>query len=216
MKWQPARPQVAVPRGRRVPPALQADNAVSWRSFDPVDVVDGWVTSPMRTVLDCARLLPFDEALAVADSALRLELVTREGLQVAGAAFAGRGRRSVCRVLTAADGRAANPFESVLRAICLDVPGLTMTPQVVIRAATSEVFLGRVDLADVRLRIIAEADSYEFHGDRELMERDCCRYDELALDDWLLLRFPWPRVMRRQVWVRSVLTRAVALQTARG
>lgn len=34
----------------------------------------------MRTVLDCAAQLPFDEALAVADSALRDRTVTKEEL----------------------------------------------------------------------------------------------------------------------------------------
>ncbi|MEV8371287.1 hypothetical protein AB0P21_01020 [Kribbella sp. NPDC056861] len=35
----------------------------------------GHVTTPLQTVLDCARHLPFGEALAVADSALRLRKV---------------------------------------------------------------------------------------------------------------------------------------------
>lgn len=36
------------------------------------------VTSPPRTVADCARWLPFDEALAVADSAMRAGLTRRD------------------------------------------------------------------------------------------------------------------------------------------
>ena len=39
----------------------------------------------------------------------------------------------VLRVLDAADARADNPFESVLRAIGLDVPGFRLVPQVEIR-----------------------------------------------------------------------------------
>ena len=43
----------------------------------PRSDVEGWATSKVRTVLDCAAELPFDEALAVADSALRHGDVTR-------------------------------------------------------------------------------------------------------------------------------------------
>ena len=32
---------------------------VSWLALDPCDIVDGWVTSPARTVLYCATALPF-------------------------------------------------------------------------------------------------------------------------------------------------------------
>lgn len=39
---------------------------------------DRWATSPLRTVLDCARGLPFSDALCVADSALRHGAVTPE------------------------------------------------------------------------------------------------------------------------------------------
>ncbi len=42
----------------------------------PQDVV-GSVTSVRRTLTDCLRWLPFDEALAVADSALRHGAVTK-------------------------------------------------------------------------------------------------------------------------------------------
>jgi hypothetical protein len=89
------------------------------------DRADG-VTTPVRTVIDCARL-PFDEALPIADSALRSGLVTREELDVVQVRGAGAG--SVRRVLRHADGRAANPFESVLRARAIEV-GLDVEPQV--------------------------------------------------------------------------------------
>jgi len=45
----------------------------------------------------------------------------------------GHRRQEVLRVLDAADARADNPFESVLRAIGLDVPGFRLVPQVEIR-----------------------------------------------------------------------------------
>lgn len=85
--------------------------------------VDG-VTTPLDTVLQCAARLPFPEALSVADSALRSGAVGPDTLRNAADVYHGIGRSRVRRVAVTADGRAANPFESGLRAIVLDA-GLT-------------------------------------------------------------------------------------------
>lgn len=207
-KWQPREPQVAVRRGRRLTEEQRRGVQVSWRAIPGTDVVDGWVTSRVRTVLDCAAALPFDEALAVADSALRSRQVTRRELRAAALRLPARGARSrVLRVVAAADAEAANPFESVLRAICLE---MALGVVVQHRIERDDRLLARVDLAEVRLRIVLEADSYEFHGERELFDKDIVRYDELTVDGWLVLRFAWMHVMHRPAWVRTVIERAVA------
>ena len=206
VKAPPDRPWVTVPRNRNVDARIQKDIHISWRRLETHDIVDGWVTGPLRTVLDCASTLPFDAALAVADSALRAADVREEELRRAADGHPLRGRVRAQRVADNACAAAANPFESVLRAICLDVPGLRVVPQVEI--ATDD-FYARVDLADVRLRIVIEADSYEFHGGRERLRRDCWRYDELVARHWLVLRFAWEQVMFAPEWVRSILVHAV-------
>jgi hypothetical protein len=68
------------------------------------------VTSPAWTVIDCAKDLPFDEALAIADSALRHGDVTKAELLRLAEQVTSTGRRRALRVAQAADGRAANPF----------------------------------------------------------------------------------------------------------
>lgn len=210
LKWQPKRPHLVVPRGRRVPAAAQQANDVSWRRIPGAAVQDGWVLRPAFTVVDCASRLPFDEALAVADCALRFGTVSWEGLEQAQATWP-RGRSlRVSQVLAAADAQAQGPFESVLRAIALDVPGLRVVTQH--RIDVEGGFLARVDLADLRLRMVLEADSFEFHGLPELMDKDCRRYDELVVDGWLVLRFSWSQVMTKDEWVRSVLERGVAVR----
>ncbi len=206
MKWIPSRPSVTVPRGRR--PGQRAQGLdLSYRALPAADI-SGWVTTPLRTVLDCAAALPFDEALCIADSALRARLVAPARLAAAAAAWPARGRQRVLRVATHADARSSGPIESVLRAICLDVPGLHVVPQ--LRVERDGRFLGIVDLADPGLRIAIEAEGFEFHGERDAFDRDCRRYDELAVDGWLVLRFTWEHIMRRDRWVRRVLTDAVA------
>ncbi|NNM45763.1 DUF559 domain-containing protein [Knoellia koreensis] len=210
MKHSPDRPHIAVVRGRRLTPEQRKVARITWVKLPRTDV-DGWVTTPVRTVLDCAARLPFDEALAVADSALRTRRVTKNGLRLAALKLPVRGGRArVLRVIEAADGRAANPFESVLRAIALDVEGLSVEPQVVIHRGDK--WVGRVDLADERLKIVIEADSHEFHGEREMFEKDCVRYDELVADGWLVIRFPWTQVMWKQAWVREIIEAVVAIR----
>lgn len=95
----------------------------------------------------------------------------------------------------------------MLRSICIGVPGLSVAPQRVITSVDPPV---RPDLVDERLRIVIEADSFEWHGGRSALRRDARRYDLLAADRWVVLRFSWEDVMFDPDFVRSVLQRVVA------
>jgi very-short-patch-repair endonuclease len=171
--------------------------------------VPGPITSPRRTVLDCATSLPFAEALAIADSALQRALVDHDELVAAADRSRGRGRQAKLTVVRHADARAANAFESGLRAIVIEA-GLTgFVPQVTIRTPR---LTARVDLADVDRKIVLEADSYAFHGSRQALERDCRRYDELTLAGWLVLRFAWEHVMFEADWVGAAVGEACELR----
>lgn len=171
--------------------------------------IDGVVTTRLRTVLDCARKLPFDEALCVADSALHNGLDPDE-LIAAGNRTLGRGAANIRRIAALANGAADNAFESCLRAIAIQVPGLSVTPQVSIREPG---FLGRPDLVDEHLRIIIEADSFEFHGTRQALVADAQRYNRFVANGWLVLRFTWEDVMLHPELVYEVLVDVVAERT---
>jgi hypothetical protein len=172
-------------------------------------------TQPMRTLLDCAAALPFAEALAVADSALREGYVRREDLLDAAQFRRGPGRRAVLRVAREADGDAANPFESALRATVLDAGVSGFVPQLAVsvkgRGALPAVV--HVDLGDPRRRIALEADSFEHHGGRAALRDDCRRYDELLRTDWLVLRFAWEHVVLDPRWVADVVRDTGTLRT---
>ncbi|MDN5796269.1 MAG: endonuclease domain-containing protein [Intrasporangium sp.] len=71
-------------------------------------------------------------------------------------------------------------------------------------------FRARVDLADADLKIVIEAEGFEFHGEREQLVRDCRRYTELGARGWVVLRFTWDQVMFEPDYVRRMLE-----QTAR-
>ncbi len=168
----------------------------------------GGVTSVDRTLADCLRSLPFDEALAVADSALRHRAVTRKRLVEIAAAVRGPGAPQARRVAREATPLAANPFESVARAISLEVTGLDLRPQVVVRDRSGR---GRVDLLDRDRRLVVECESHSFHSRRGALRRDCRRYTKLVLLGWRVLRFAWEDVMFHPDHVRECLEAAVAL-----
>lgn len=207
VKHAPALPDVTLPRHRKLRTGTKRIATVHWRDLEPL-AVEGGVTTRVRTVVDCCLDLPFDEALAVFDSALRAGLRRRD-VQEAALALGPRQRAKVLRVARVASPRAANPFESVLRAIALEVPGLAVVPQVALRY---DDFFAQVDLGDERLRIVLEADSHEFHTQRRDFDRDCRRYDELVARDWLVLRFTWEQVMFHPDWVARVITDVVRLR----
>ncbi|KRF18810.1 hypothetical protein ASG90_02620 [Nocardioides sp. Soil797] len=204
LKSSPARPHVTVPRGRNVPATRRIGVAVHWIDLGPGDAVDG-VTSPLRTVIDCARDLPFDAALAVADSALRSGDVDRQELRAAAAVLRGPGARGVRRVAEHADARARNGFESATRAIAIDC-GLSVVVEAPIEIGGVTV---HPDLVDASRRLVIEADSWGFHAGKEAHDADCWRYTMLTTAGWHVLRFTWEQVMRRPTFVTSVLQRWV-------
>lgn len=203
VKTVPERPHVVFPRNRNVPRAWRSDVVLHRYDAGPDDV-SGIATSRELTLLQCLRMLPDDEALAVADSALRHGESTT--LRRVAAQVRGAGSAKVRRIARAADGRAANPFESAVRAICLTVPGLCVTPQVVL---ATEHYWACPDLVDRDRRIVVECDSWAWHGDRRGFLKDVRRYTLLSADRWTVLRFTWDDTMLRPQWVREVLCRAV-------
>lgn len=207
----PRRPQLVVPKDRRVSEDARSRLDLIWRDLGSDDH-DGLATSPALTLDMCSRRLPFHRALAVADSALRagfrparLDALARQAR--------GPGSRQLRRVADAARGAAANPFESVLRAIALDVAGLNVTPQVLL---TGPGWAIRPDLVDEELALVLEADSFEWHGGRAALDRDATRYNRLVAAGWSVLRFSWEAVMARPEEVRESLVAVVAQRTNRG
>lgn len=208
LKEQPGVPEIAVPAGRRIVAERREDVRMLWTDLAD-DMVEHGTTTPWRTVVDCARRLPFDEALAVADSALRSGSVT--GADLVAITVRGAGAAAVRRVVQAADARAANPFESVLRALCLDA-GLAVEPQAPVQLGRETV---HPDLVVRAPSWAIEADSWTFHTGRRAHRRDCARYNALGLAGWTVFRFTWEQVMHEQAYVRWVLARLAAQAAGR-
>lgn len=206
VKTVPVRPELTVRRNRVVAPERRMGVRLHRANLTAEDR-EGPVTSVRRTLHDCLRALPFDEALAVADSALR-QGVPPETLVAVAAAVRGPGAPQARRVAVEATPLAANPFESVLRAIALGVAGLDLRPQVLVADGPDG---GRADLVDEGLGLVVEAESHSYHSNRGALRRDCRRYTRFTLLGWRVLRFAWEDVMYVPVYVRECLEAAVAL-----
>jgi very-short-patch-repair endonuclease len=191
---------VSVPHGAR--PAPQVGVQLHQSTLADEDVRDDIVTSPLRTVLDCATALPFREALAVADSALAHRFVQPDQLTDAATATRGRGRPRRIAVARHADRRAENALESALRGTLIERGFDDLEPQHELRARGVD---WHVDLGDPLRRIAVEAEGYQTHGTRKAFAEDCERYDEFVRLGWLVVRFAWEHVMFREAWVGDVV-----------
>ena len=69
----------------------------------------------------------------------------------------------------------------------------------------------RPDLVDLRLRIVIECDSFEWHGKRSALAADARRYNAMVVDGWIVLRLVYDDVMGDPVAVRVLLVAVVAL-----
>ncbi len=178
-----------------------------YRDVTASEVV-GDVTTPLRTVVDCLRDGTLRLALSVGDSALRMGIVSRGQLDAAVLDLRGPGSRRAAERLTCLDARAANAFESCTRAILIQAGITGFVPQVTVRHAGF--FVGRVDLGDLRRRIVIECDGFDYHSDRAAFGRDLVRFTMLVAGGWHPLRFTWEQVMFREAWVLARVQDVVA------
>ncbi|MGO4255649.1 hypothetical protein [Marmoricola sp. RAF53] len=206
----PDRPDVTFPRTRRVERAARRFLVPHWSDLPAEDVSDG-VTTKRRTLVDCMRMLPLEESLPIVESAVRCGDVSLTGLRAIAHSMRGRGRARAMGVAAMAGTRAANPYESVLRAIASTVPGLAVVAQHPIRVGGRDL---HPDLADPALMIVIEAESFAWHGDKAALTRDCARYNSFALLGWTVIRFSWTQVIFDPAYVVSVLSEAVRLARA--
>lgn len=171
------------------------------------------VTTALRTVLDLCRSLPLPEAVAVADSALRRELVTVEELTAALCRLpAGVGRQRVARVLGLVDPECGSVLESLARVLLVQAGLGPEQTQLVVRTAAGG-WIGRVDFAWPTARLVVEVDGFAFHADRASYRSDRRRGNALVLAGWRLLRFSWEDVVAHPDEVVAAVREALAERT---
>jgi hypothetical protein len=136
----------------------------SLQQGEMVDVGGIAVTSVARTIVDVARSAPFEQAVVIADAALRMRLVDPAALAAAQHRVATwRGGPAAGRVVAFADGGSASVGESrsrvALRQAGLPVPVL----QWEVRSAQGGL-VGRVDFGWPQLRTVGEFDGRVKYG----------------------------------------------------
>jgi very-short-patch-repair endonuclease len=200
----PAKPHVTVPTKRRPRPGPPA--VLHWADVSSAERRNR-LTSYSRTVADCSRILPFAEALAVADAALAARHLLSDELLAEVSAMRGAGCPNARRVAAAATPLAGSFLESMLRALLIDAGVDDFEPQVLV---TNGAFRARVDLGHRPARLALEAEGFEFHGSRRDFAADCYRYDELNAAGWLVLRFTYEQIIGDPAWVVATVRAALA------
>jgi very-short-patch-repair endonuclease len=161
-------------------------------ALPPEHVTTYWgvsVTTAARTVVDLARLLPFMDAVVVADSALRLGSTGKaELLRVANSCAQWPGVYQARKAIAFADRRAESALESCAR-VTFDAAGLEPPElQVTFRG---DGFVFRGDFYWARHRTIVEADGLAKY-DNPSRARDQIRRDRLLRDaGYKLVHFTW-------------------------
>jgi hypothetical protein len=166
-----------------------------------------WITSPLRTVVDCAALLRPDALTCLLDAALHAHRVLEE--QVQAAVVSRPGRRGTARLRTAAalaDRRAESPAETLARLLLVPVlPDLE--PQVRVLDGSGRIVV-RVDLGDRRVRLAVEADGKAGHAGAAMVAKDRRRDRVTEGLGWCTERVTWYELRRQQAaFVQRVVGR---------
>lgn len=167
-----------------------------------------WLTSRLRTVLDCAALLSHEAFVCLVDDVLHRELLSRAQLEQAVTDRRRlRGGVALARGVVAADGRAESPAETLARLLLLPhVPGLVPQVELHDRAAR---LLARFDLADEQRKLAVELDGRRGHAGDAMVAKDQRRDRRTRELGWRTERGTWLDVRcRPDEFVQRVLLRA--------
>jgi very-short-patch-repair endonuclease len=187
-------------RGR---PGLQV-NRVKTLGIRDVRLHQGFpVTSPARTLIDCATGGNLDRLL---DQARALKLVTDAEIEAAiDRCPRRRGTRSLRTLLEAEKdtGFTRSQAERVLKRLVRDA-GLDRP-----------VFNTRVEGVEAdaywpRHKLVVEVDSVQFHGHYQAFQRDRAKANKLIAAGYVVLRFTWHQLTQRPLLVVATIARTLA------
>ncbi|GAA2198953.1 hypothetical protein [Sinomonas flava] len=168
------------------------------------------LNSIVRTLVDCARFLPFEQAVVLGDSALHRRLVHLEDLRGAVLAASRRGRRRALAVLDALEPATESVGETRARLLMVMLGFARPVAQLRLSTAEGEY---RADFAWPELMVIIEFDGegkymdYAPTPDVLLAER---RRETLLMEQgWIFVRLRWADLDRPDE-VRRRLAAAIA------
>jgi very-short-patch-repair endonuclease len=162
------------------------------------------VTSPARTLIDCAaRDLPLDRLL---NEARVLKLVKDAEINAAMERCPGRTGIKALRALLAAEadtGFTRSRAERILKRI-VSQAGLERP---VFNASVIGV---EADAYWPRLKLVIEVDGYQAHGHWPAFQRDRAKANKLVAAGYVVLRFTWHQLTQRPMQVVAEIVRTLA------
>lgn len=179
-------------RTHRLP--LRQDELISLWTADGREIL---TTSLERTVLDCARILPLDEAAVIGDHAIQKGASMEVMKQLLAASPTKRGSRRAADLLAALDGRAESAGETRTRLLLHSFGLQSYVPQVEISTREGRF---RADFADPEVRVIIEFDGrtkYTDYGPSdEVLLAERGRESALQELGWTVFRIKWKQLDR--------------------
>jgi very-short-patch-repair endonuclease len=169
------------------------------------------VTSPARTLLDIAEILPQAELDWAVDEAITQTLVSHQELQRL--VRSARGRRGAARLGRAvarhtgpsvSKSRAERRLREIVRAAALPEP-----------LTNARVHGCAVDAYWPEHGLVVEVDGYKFHRTRPKLERDSAKGAKLVAMGLAVMRFTWPQMQDTPLVVAARLAQALARAEAR-
>jgi very-short-patch-repair endonuclease len=172
------------------------------------------VTSGIRTILDCLRLLPFDDAARVLDRALQKQLVDFDGLCSRVIGLAGqRGTPKLIKLLKQAGlgtrSEAERRLYRLLRAA--NIGGWYAN----FRVSDVTGWIGEIDVAFPDVKLAIEVDGRAWHSAWDRFEWDRTKQNRLELAGWKVLRFTWEAITGRPAKVLADIQQMLAVLRAR-
>ena len=154
-------------------------------------------TSLERTVLDCARILPLEQAAVISDHALRKGAKFAEIQRLLNTGPEKRGSRRARVLLDALDERSESAGETRTRLLLRSFGIHSFIPQWEIPTASG---LFRADFADPEARIIIEFDGAgkytDYRPTEQVLLAERHRENALIEEGWLVLRLNWKHLDR--------------------
>ena len=209
---------VAVARHLRTGRTMRADvsgqlthHQLTRRQQDVIRLPSGlWVTTPLRTLVDCGLLLRPDALVCVLDHALHHRQLDAAGVASMLAERLGCRGAPALRAAAAADAGAESPLETLAGLILR--PALPrLRTQVPVRDRFGNV-VARLDLGDEALRLAVEADGVRGHAGDAMAAKDRARDRVTEGCGWVTERTTWAEAPGRPAALRSrVVARAIAL-----
>lgn len=179
-------------RTHRLP--LSDADTVAWLLKDGRQIR---VTSLERTVLDCARIMPLEQAAVIGDHALHKGADPDQLRRLLDESPIKRGASRAARLLEALDGRSESAGETRTRLLLRSFGMQNFVPQVPLRTRQGKF---RADFADPERRIIVEFDGRGKYSDyrpaEEVLLAERSRESALIEAGWLVLRLDWDQLAR--------------------